>query len=116
MKIRHSCVTVLAYRVLSPRSGRAPSLGFPPDNLNLCKFAFSEEIVGTFRKPFHLNAVQARPLVDEYTIVYSSLKANVKTNFPLKERFNTYPRLIECVQELPLAKIKIKVQNFSSVN
>lgn len=97
MKIRLSCVSVLAYRVLSPRSGWAPSLGFPLDNLNLCKFAFSEEIVGTFRKPFLLNAVRARPPVYGSTIVYRCLKADFNTNFLLKERFNSHPRLIKCV-------------------
>lgn len=97
VKIRLSRVSVLAYRVLSPRSGRAPTLGFPPDNLNLCKFAFSEEVVGTFRKPFLLNALRARPPVDGTTTVYSSLKADFKTTFSLKERYTSHPRSIKCV-------------------
>lgn len=65
VKIRLSCVSVLAYRVLSPRSGRAPSLGFPLDNLNLFKFALSEEIVGAFRNPFLLNACELGPLLTD---------------------------------------------------
>lgn len=96
--VRYDCLVCQFWlTVFSPRSGRAPSLGFPPDNLNLCKFAFSKEIVGPFFKPFHLNAVQARPPVDGSTIVYSSLKADFKTNVPLKERFNYHTRLTKCV-------------------
>lgn len=47
------------YVVLAPELGRVPPLRFPPENHNLCKFEFSEEMVGTSRKAFLLNVLPA---------------------------------------------------------